>query len=314
MYALWEIVLTQTPVPNLLDDPTATRVTAGETEAVFLPGHGMLGISLRRNEIEALRRIDNLIVSAAANQTAGIPFLFPFANRLANFQYEAAGRGVTLSPHSLVLRYDENGLPMHGLMWPHLVWEIVETGPDHLTACLDWSHPKCLSVFPYPCKLTMSAKVEPASLTIETELTPTGDIKAPISFGFHPYFGLDGSRGDWRVSLPEMQHLTVDARQIPTGATTPFPAFDEVLGTRNFDDGFALLQPTATLSVASGSRKISVDLLEGYTHCQVYGPHDHNYIAFEPMTAPANALISGDGLRLIAPGDSFRAKFHIRID
>ena len=38
-----------------------------------------------------------------------------------------------------------------------------------------------------------------------------------------------------------------------------------------------------------------------------------NFIAFEPMTAPTNALISEDSLRLVAPGDAFRAKFRIRL-
>jgi hypothetical protein len=49
-----------TAVPNTLDDPTATRIAAGETQAVFLPGHGMLGISLRHQGIEYLRRYEEL--------------------------------------------------------------------------------------------------------------------------------------------------------------------------------------------------------------------------------------------------------------
>jgi hypothetical protein len=32
------------------------------------------------------------------------------------------------------------------------------------------------------------------------------------------------------------------------------------------------------------------------------------------MTAPTNALISGEGLRLANPGDTFSAKFRISID
>lgn len=302
-----------TEIPNTLDDPTATRIEAGDTDAVFLPGHGMLGISLRHEGTEFLRQIDNLIGAAAGNRTAGIPFLFPWANRLSGFQYEVEDRGVTLSPHSLLLRYDDNGLPMHGLMWPHLAWKIEESAPDRLSANLDWSHPKGLVVFPYPCRLTMTASIAPGTLTIETELTATSDIAVPISFGFHPYLGLPGKREDWRVTLPEMQHLTLDAKKIPTGATTPFDGLDAPLGTRDFDDGFALLEDTATLSVANEDTRISVDLLEGYTHTQVYAPHDKNFIAFEPMTAPSNALISGDGLRLVKPGDTFKASFCIRI-
>lgn len=306
--------MTETPIPNLLGDPHATRLTADDTEAVFLPSFGMIGISLQRNGIEALRRIDNLIVAAAANRTVGIPFLFPFANRLADFQYEAAGRGVTLPPHSLVLRYDANGLPMHGLMWPHLKWDIADVSNGTLTARLDWSQPQHLTVFPYPCRLSLTATAGPGSLTIETTLTATGDIDVPVSFGFHPYIGLEGSRADWHVRLPAMRHLTLDARQIPTGASEPFPGLDTTLGTRSFDDGFALLEPQATLSIAYNGHQIAVDLLEGYTHTQVYAPHDENYIAFEPMTAPSNALISGEGLRFVSPGKAFSATFRIRID
>jgi len=302
-------------VPNALDDPTATRLAAGDMEATFLPGHGMLGISLRHKGIEFLRRIDDLKAYAAGKKTAGIPFLFPWANRLAGFQYEVAGRGVTLSAHSTLLRYDDNGLPMHGMMWPHLPWTVVEAEPDRLTASFDWSHPKCLLVFPYPCRLTMTATLDAAGLTIETALAATSDIAVPVSFGFHPYLGLpDVPRQDWRVTLPEMRHPALDPKNIPTGASEPFPGMDAALAERDFDDGFALLGDQATLSVAGGGHRISVDLLEGYPFTQVYAPHTQTYLAFEPMTAPANALISGTGLSLVEPGGTFRAAFRIHID
>jgi galactose mutarotase-like enzyme len=35
-------------------------------------------------------------------------------------------------------------------------------------------------------------------------------------------------------------------------------------------------------------------------------------IAFEPMTAPTNALVSGE-LTMLAPGESFRAAFSIAV-
>jgi aldose 1-epimerase len=303
------------PVPNALNDPTETTLTAGDLEATFVPGHGMLGISLRQGGVEFLRRVDDLKAYAAKNQTAGIPFLFPWANRLSGFQYEFAERGVTLSAHSPLLRYDDNGLPMHGVMWPHLAWNIVDKGPDSLTASLDWSHPRALVLFPYPCKLTMTATVEPAGLTIETSLTATSDIQVPVSFGFHPYIGLpDLPRQEWRVTLPAMRHLVLDPKNIPTGASEAFAGLDDTLGDRDFDDGFALLGDQATLSVAGGGKRISVDLLEGYPYTQVYAPHTHNYLAFEPMTAPTNALVSGNNLPLVEPSDTFRTKFRIRID
>ena len=57
-----------------------------------------------------------------------------------------------------------------------------------------------------------------------------------------------------------------------------------------------------------------MDLLEGYRYAQVFAPKDKDYIAIEPMTASTSALTSGRGLRLVAPGERFRAAFRIRID
>ena len=36
-------------------------------------------------------------------------------------------------------------------------------------------------------------------------------------------------------------------------------------------------------------------------------------VAIEPMTAPANALVSGDGLRFAAPGEPFSASFRLTV-
>jgi aldose 1-epimerase len=302
-------------VANPLDDPTATALTAGDLEAVFLPGHGMLGISLRHRGVEVLRRLDDLKASAATGAVAGLPFLFPWANRLAGFHYEAAGRSVTLDPASPLLYFDKNDLPMHGVPWPHLAWTVVENDTNELTARLDWSSAECLAVFPFPCRLIMAASLDTGSLTVETELFAGGDAPVPVSFGFHPYLGLpDLLREEWRMHLPPMRHLVLDARKIPTGAAAPFPGFDGPLGRRDFDDGFALLGDHVTFSVAGAGLRISVDLLDGYPFAQIYVPRAENYLAFEPMTAPANALISGDGLRFVEPNGRFNATFRIRID
>ena len=48
--------MTETHLPNLLGDPNATRITAGDTAAEFLPNFGIIGVSLNKDDIEALRR------------------------------------------------------------------------------------------------------------------------------------------------------------------------------------------------------------------------------------------------------------------
>ncbi len=51
----------------------------------------------------------------------------------------------------------------------------------------------------------------------------------------------------------------------------------------------------------------------GTHYAQVYAPAGKELICFEPMTAPASALISGDGLSLVAPGEEYRAAFSIAV-
>ncbi len=110
-----------------------------------------------------------------------------------------------------------------------------------------------------------------------------------------------------------MRQLVLDQRGIPTGCEKAYDGLDDQLGERDFDDGFALLGERAAFCIAGAGRRICVELLEGFANAQVFAPKAADYIAFEPMTAPANALVSGEGLRLVEPGGRFRAAFRIRI-
>ena len=57
-----------------------------------------------------------------------------------------------------------------------------------------------------------------------------------------------------------------------------------------------------------------MELLAGYGYAQVFAPKDKDYIALEPMTAPASALTSACGLRFVSSGERFREAFRICID
>jgi galactose mutarotase-like enzyme len=292
----------------------ARTLSAGDLEAVFLPGRGMLGASLLHRGAEILRRVEDLDASAAKGSTAGIPLLHPWANRLAGLSYRAAGREVTLEPSSPILHFDNRGLPIHGVPWGRLTWVVVEADRGRLVARLDWSRADLLAVFPYPHSLEMAVTLEPGTLTLETTLVAGAAGPVPVAFGFHPYVGLPGAgRGEWRLALPTMRRLGLDGSGIPTGAEEPFEARDAPLGDRTFDDGFRLESDAAAFTVSGGGRRIALELLAGYRYAQVYAPPGQDLIALEPMTAPTNALASGRGLALVEPGGRYRAAFRISV-
>ena len=206
---------------------TTTHLEAGELRADFLPGLGMLGSSLRHRGRELLRRVQDLPGAAARGSTAGIPLLHPWANRLPGAGYQVAGRAVTLDLRSPLLHLDGRGLPMHGVPWSQLAWEVTAAGRDRLAASLAWDRPDLLAVFPFRHRLELVVTLGPGDLTLETTLHAGPEGPVPASFGFHPYLGIPNlPRQAWHLQAPEMRRLVLDAaacRQVtrcPTRATT----------------------------------------------------------------------------------------------
>ena len=300
---------------RLLDDPTARTLASDDVTAVFLPARGMLGASFRHHGVEILRRVENLEAAAAKGSTAGIPLLHPFANRLAGLRYRAVGKETTLDPASPLLHLDEHRLPLHGVPWSRLAWELTAATPESVSAKLDWSRPDLLAVFPYAHEMRMTARIRPDALTIETTLVAALGGPVPVSFGFHPCLGLPGvPREEWRLRLPAMRRLLLDEDGIPTGKEDPFPAVDTPLGDRIYDDGFALESSPESFSLEGGGLRVTVEFLSGFGFAQLFAPKGKAFIALEPMTAPANALASGRGLSVVRPGGERRTAFRIRVE
>jgi aldose 1-epimerase len=301
---------------------------AASLEATFVPGAGMLCCSLRHHGEELLAQNAGVSAYAERGKTMGIPLLYPWANRLAGFDYSVAGRTVAVPHDATRVAQDGNGLPIHGVIGGRLEWEFedapaqnvagaLDRNAQSLTARLSWSEssPALFEAFPFRHDLTYHARLAGGRLEIEVAVHACGTDVVPVAFGFHPYLSLPGvPREDWLIELPSMRGLELDRSQIPIGPGQTFPARRFELGESVFDDGFDALAELARFTATAGGRRISLDLLEGYPCAQVYSPAGAQFICFEPMTAPANALRSGSGLRLLAPGERFIAAFAVSIE
>lgn len=287
---------------------------AGDLAATFLPEYGMLGTSLTHRGEELLRFPADFETAARDGTSIGIPLNYPYANRLRGERYTALGQSVALDPASPRLITDWNGVILHGVRWALLEWVLEDAGDTHVAARLRWSRPELLAVFPFPHEVQMRAALDEGGLTIETTVHANAGEDVPVSFGFHPYIGLPGlPRERWQLVLPEMQALVLDERLIPTGAREAFPAYDNRLADLDFDHGFAFVSARPRMSIAGGGRRIDVEFLDGFPHAQIYAPPAHDYISLEPMTAPANALVTGEGLAIARAGSAYRAVFRIAV-
>lgn len=291
------------------------ELRAGDLVAAFVPSLGMIGCSLRHRGAELLGQRGGLETYAASGSTMGIPLLHPWANRLSGFAYRAGGRAVTIDPANPRLHRDANGLPMHGLLAAYPGWEVREERADRLVAVLDFAaDPDLLAAFPFPHTLTVAVALQPATLTIITTLRATGDVAVPVSFGFHPYLTLPGvPRAEWWIDTPVRARARLDARGLPSGLRESLRLPPGPLGDRPFDDLYPALAEPARFVLAGGGRRLTVTFDAGYPCAQIFAPPGEAVICFEPMTAPTNALVSGDGLRTVAPGDEFSAAFSIEV-
>lgn len=305
-----------------ISDTTAARypavsLSSGILEATFVPSLGMIGCSLRHRDEELLGQRGGLKKYAASGSTMGIPLLHPWANRLDAYAYRAAGRDVTIDPANPRLHRDGNGLPMHGLLAALPGWSVREQAADQtsarLTARFTFTDAVLLAAFPFPHILTIDVTLREATLTIATTVHANASVPVPVSFGFHPYLTLPGvDRADWQIGADVGQHLRLDARGIPTGQRDAGAIAAGPLGARTFDDLYAV-DTGARFTLAGGGRQVTVTFDGGYPYAQIYAPAGEPVICFEPMTAPTNALVSGDGLRTVAPGTSFTAAFSIAV-
>jgi galactose mutarotase-like enzyme len=288
----------------------------GVLEARFVPDANMLCHSLTRSGVELLHAGRGVEAYARRGKTMGIPLLHPWANRLASPGYIAGGKEVTLPAPDGRYATDPAGLPIHGALPGLLRWELLETGAaDRVSARLDWSAPELMELFPFAHELRLDAIAGDGGLELITTLRPTGADAVPVSFGYHPYLHPPGGapRAEWQVALGASERLVLDDRMIPTGATVALESREFTLDGQSWDDGLAGLASPPQFSVSAGSQTVTVTFDEGYGWAQVFAPEGQDFICFEPMTAPTNALQDGRALTLVAPGDEYRTAFSIAV-
>ncbi|HSO16176.1 MAG TPA: aldose 1-epimerase family protein [Arthrobacter sp.] len=180
------------------------------------------------------------------------------------------------------------------------------------------------AVFPqhgYPFLLRHRVRYELAAdlgLVVRQLLINDSQEPAPFVLGAHPYLRLgELPSEELTVTVRAGTRLVTDQRLIPRGTEPVSGDFDlragRLVGELALDSAYTDLEFDAgiarhTLSAADG-RSVSLwqDANCSYVHVFVTTefPGRAKAVAIEPMTGPANAFNSGDGLRWLPPGERF---------
>ncbi|WP_460798403.1 aldose 1-epimerase family protein [Microbacterium sp. GXF0217] len=179
--------------------------------------------------------------------------------------------------------------------------------------------------WPYEIATSVTYALTDSGIIVEHVLENRSDAAAPVALGTHPFVTIgDADPHDLVLAVAAATQIDVDDRMLPTG-TSPAPAElrDGIrLGDVVLDTGFADLLRDAdgtarhTLTAPDG-RRVTLWQGEGFDYVQVYTttsyPGQPLAVAIEPMTAPADALNSGLGIRRLLPGESWTLRWGIEL-
>lgn len=247
-----------------------------------------------------------------SSSLAGIPILFPWANRLSEWKIplnkntdetnlsKANDFHFIESKNRADIFTDSNGLPIHGFLLKR-DWQLIEQSGRHLRMRFEATEADQL-IFPFAYSLEVAFSLFENKLQIRF-LIENGNQSLPVSFGFHPYFRLSAlcdSVKDVRLYLPLESHIDTNSNLIPTGSCDPIHGFwpSSMNGARRFtelDDGFFLQQQEAgqnyEIRIEGPKSKLRLTLSSEFQVTVIYSPANQDFVCIEPMTAPTNGLL-----------------------
>jgi hypothetical protein len=138
-------------------------------------------------------------------------------------------------------------------------------------------------------------------LYISTEIEATGSVPVPICFGYRIYLRREHARGDVTIVRPARRRVVIDERLLPTGAIETLEMSAATLGADELRE-VLVFEADRRLTVASDTRRLTVESLTGFPLAQVRTVASEPYVVVEALTAAPDAL-SRDLFRSQRPGD-----------
>lgn len=228
----------------------------------------------------------------------GIPFLFPFANRLEKWAVPVGEELFPLPTNTPILK-DKANLPMHGFLYHRKGWEVEFVRNSELNSAYEATYnskEEDKKIFPFPFELKMELELEENSLTFITLITNTGKVEMPLSVGFHPYFWVP-------IELKPQAVISTNALKVSIANDKLLPTGKSDLTTRIVGNGradehfldhsFFDFKEKPMASITLPDRRIKIILEQGYDHIQIFNPKDRDFICLEPMLGPVNSFYGG---------------------
>jgi aldose 1-epimerase len=280
------------------------EITSGEQHAVVTS----VGATLRSYRVGDWEILDGFDAREVCPGGRG-QMLMPWPNRVAGGRYSFDGQ-----LRQLPIDEPELGHAIHGLSrWLEFVVDEITSDRVRLR------HRLCARPgYPHPLDLVVEVRLA-RGLEVTLRATNLGEKACPFGAGAHPYFAFPADEVE--LCVPAHEWLDVDRRSIPRarlpveGSRLDFRR-PRLIGPAHLDHAFTRLDGPVTLG--HRAREIRLQLDRSFPFVQVYTGDtlpDHarrrKGVAVEPMSCAPDAFNSGDGLRILGPGESFEATWGI---
>ena len=250
--------------------------------------------------------------------------LSPWPNRVRAGRWMLDGE-----PQQLDITEPERGGSLHGLL-QFAEYEVTEQSVDAVTLAAT-IYPQ--HGWPFLVETWVRYQLESDGIAVTHGARNLSTARAPYATGSHPYLRVgDAPIAELELTVPASTYFAVDERLDPTGeldvAGTPYDVrTPHRVGDLAFDTAFGAVQhanvangrgDAAWLTAPDGSRTTLWQSTE-WGYVQVFTTHEMpgadgpiDAIAVEPMTAPPDALNSGQGLVWLEPGASWEGSWGLR--
>jgi aldose 1-epimerase len=290
----------------------------GEQRAVVTE----VGATLRSFTVGAQEFLDPFPIDQMSSDGRG-QVLLPWPNRIDRGLYTFDGEACQAP-----LNEPAQQNAIHGLTrW--LSWTPIEHTPTRVVLGL-FLHQQ--PGYPFALAVEVAYTLSAEGLEVRTAAHNAGARPAPFGSGQHPYFRAGTPRvDDTLLLLPARTYLLTDDRSIPRGraavAGTEFDFRTErPIGPLQLDTCFTDLERDADgrfhaqLMHPNGAPRITIAMDSSYHFAQVFTgdtlPNEaarRRGVAIEPMTCAPNAFNSGDGLRVLAPGETWTGSWWLSV-
>ncbi len=240
--------------------------------------------------------------------------LSPWVNRVRNGNYSFEGRN-----YQLPINEPNLGNAIHGL----LARKPFEISQENSKATLSYRYTAEEKAYPFPFEMQLIYSfTEENIFQLRFTAKNTGTDNMPFACGWHPYFRLtEGNLADWSIRFDSISKFHSDSQMIPLreenyDASAGVNLVEEVL-----DNVFCLKSKEKHITqLYNKSKKESLYIEQSsidFPFLVVFAPENSNCVAIEPMSANTDAFNTGDGLRILAPGESFDSTvkiWHVKAD